>query len=127
MVFDEWRRRYVLCTPEEWVRQHFLHFLVNHHGFSLGRFAVEQSLKVGLKTGRFDALYYGKNGLPVLLIECKAPHIEISQSTINQIALYNREIQAPYLAVTNGVKSWFLSVTAESAAFLTKIPDPASW
>jgi type I site-specific restriction endonuclease len=126
MIYDEWRRRYVILTPEEWVRQHFIHFLVSK-GYAHGRFAVEQALKIGSKSGRFDALYYGKNGKPTLLIECKAPHIEISQSTINQIAQYNRELRAPFLAVTNGLKSWFLSLSGSDATFLKTIPNPETW
>lgn len=94
----------MVLTPEEWVRQHFIHYLSSERGVSIARMAVEKQLDYhGLKK-RTDLVVYGQEGSPVLLVECKAPHISLGDGVRNQIATYYSQIQVPYLCITNGVQ-----------------------
>lgn len=102
-IFDRFRKRYVVLTPEEWVRQHFLNWLVNHLGYPAGLLAVETSLKYGELKKRADAMVYSRTGQPLMIIECKAPTVELTQDVFDQIARYNFRFRVEFLAVTNGL------------------------
>lgn len=103
-VFDFLRRRYVSLTPEEWVRQHFTHFLVSCKGYPAALLANEVSLNVGGVVRRCDSvLYHRDGGRPRVIIEYKAPHVPITQSVFTQIASYNSVLRADYLIVSNGL------------------------
>jgi hypothetical protein len=102
-IFDAFRRRYVALTPEEWVRQHFLHWLVSHKNYPAGRIAVEASLQYNKMQKRADAIVYGGEGQALMIIECKAPQVPVTQEVFDQIARYNFSFRVAYLAVTNGL------------------------
>jgi len=124
-IFDAWRKKYIVLTPEEWVRQNFLHFLVDHKNFPESLIAVESGLKVVARSKRTDALVYAKSGKPLVLIECKAPEVEITPKVFDQIVRYNITLQVKYLMVTNGLAHFccVLDYTDNSWNFLKEIPD----
>lgn len=103
LVFDAFRKKYVTLTPEEWVRQHFLHWLTTHYDYPAGLIAVEAPLKYYRLKKRADAIVYSRSGKPLMIIECKAPHIQITQDVFDQVARYNMPFGVSYLAVTNGM------------------------
>jgi len=98
-IFDEIRRKYVVLTPEEWVRQHVIHQLISN-GFPKGRLSVERTLPASKK--RYDLVYFDKHGQPQLLVECKAPSIAINQKTIQQVAKYIQQMNFPIILLSNG-------------------------
>lgn len=98
-IFDEIRRKYVVLTPEEWVRQHVIHQLISN-GFPKGRLSVERTLPESKK--RYDLVYFDKHGQPQLLVECKAPSIAINQKTIQQVAKYIQQMNFPIILLSNG-------------------------
>ncbi len=103
-VFDIIRKKYVQLTPEEWVRQHVVQYLVTEKNYPQSLLAVERGLNVNGRKKRFDVLAFNKNGQPHLLIECKSPDIAINKNIFEQIAIYNSQFKAPYLLVTNGLQ-----------------------
>lgn len=103
-VFDVFRRRFVVLTPEEWVRQHFLWFLKAHRGYPAGLVAVEASLQYNRMARRADAIVYGSAGKPLMIIECKAAEVPITQDVFDQVARYNFPFGVDYLVVTNGMR-----------------------
>lgn len=124
LVFDLFRKRYVVLTPEEWVRQHFLHWLVNNMGYPKGRIAVETTLQYFRLSKRADAIVYGKAGNPLMIIECKAPEVQITQDVFDQVARYNMPFGVSTLAVTNGLLHYCckLNKEKESWEFLGSFP-----
>ena len=104
-IFDIVRKKYLVLTPEEWVRQNFIHFLINDKNYPAGLIAVEKGLKLNELQKRADVLVY-KNAQPMVLIECKAPGIKISREVFEQIARYNMVFKVPYLLVTNGMQHY---------------------
>lgn len=123
-IYDVIRKKNVVLTPEEWVRQHFVHFLINYHGYSKNYIKIEKQIKVNERVKRFDALVYDKEAKPLVLIECKAPEVEISQSTFSQIATYNMTLRVPYLIVTNGLTHFICKIDFDSNSYeyLKEIP-----
>lgn len=103
LIFDDFRRKYVVINPEEWVRQHLLHYLKQELGYPQQSFSVEKSLAVDGLLKRYDAVVYDLAYKPLLLIEVKAPHVPINQSVFDQIARYNRSLNVPFLLVSNGL------------------------
>ena len=101
-VFCAWRRRWVRLTPEEWVRQQFLHRLVDAYHYPAGRIGVEVAIAVGDAKKRCDAVVYDEQLQPLVLIECKAEHVALTQSTLDQALTYNRQLRVPYLFLHNG-------------------------
>ena len=124
-VFDILRRRYVALTPEEWVRQHFVHFLIEHKGYPKGLLANEVELRVGEKRLRCDSLLYDKGLQPRMIIEYKAPDIALTQRVFDQITTYNLLLHVDYLIVSNGLQHYCCRMDYErrSYEFLTDIPD----
>ncbi len=124
-VFDTWRKKQLLLTPEEWVRQHLLHFLVTEKKYPSGLIASEQGITVNKLSRRCDAVVYGKNGSPVMIIECKAPHIPIEENTFQQIAQYNSKLQVDYLLVSNGITHIIAKIDRENNRinYLTDFPE----
>jgi len=123
-IYDFLRRRYVALTPEEWVRQHFTHFLINHKGYPKGLLANEVELRVGEKHLRCDTLLYNKQMQPSMIIEYKAPTINITQQVFDQITTYNLLLRADYLIVSNGLAHYCCRMEHESRTchFLKDIP-----
>jgi len=124
VIFDPLRRKYVRLTPEEWVRQHLLRHLVQDLGFPQGRTAVETGFTYQGLPYRADVIVYNRQGTPLLMAECKAPDVRINQSAFDQIAWYNREVQAEYLLVTNGLDHYCFVIDRERKTyrFLEKLP-----
>lgn len=122
--FDPIRKRYLLTTPEEEVRQWLIYHLTQVLDYPLAAISVEKQINYLRRKKRFDILIY-KNGQPVFLIECKAPHIDISQSTLNQIATYNFVLNVPYLLLTNGANQLCCEVDSvqKTYTFLESIPS----
>ena len=102
-IFDEIRKLWIVCTPEEWVRQNLIKFLINELNFPMNFIAVEKSIEIANRTLRFDVLIYSPDYKPLMLIETKAPTVAVSQKTFDQILNYNYEIAAPYFLITNGI------------------------
>lgn len=102
-IFDDIRKKWILYTSEEWVRQNLIKFLTLHYKYPVSLIAIEKSLSLANRNLRFDALIYDKNINPLMIIECKAPEIKLSQNVFDQIWNYNYKINAPFFIVTNGV------------------------
>ena len=123
-VFDELRKKFVLLTPEEWVRQHVVHYLLKEKSIPKSLLNVEKQLQVHDLIKRYDVLAYNPDGSIHLIVECKAASVPITQNTFDQIARYNLALQATYLMVTNGLQHYFcqLDYKAEQYHFLTELP-----
>ncbi|MCE3279437.1 MAG: restriction endonuclease subunit [Bacteroidetes bacterium] len=124
-VFDTIRKKFVVLTPEEWVRQNFIQFLVSEKKYPASLVSVEVGLKYNQLQKRADVLIYNKFGQPYLMIECKAPEVKISQETFHQIAAYNMSFKVSYLIVTNGMDHFCCKMDYEnnSYQFLQMVPD----
>jgi len=124
-IFDFLRRRYVKLTPEEWVRQHFVHWLVEHKGYPKGLLGNEIELQVGEKKLRCDSILYDSNAHPVMIIEYKAPTIALSQKVFDQISAYNLLLHVDYLVMSNGIEHYCCEMDYERNCyyFLQDIPD----
>jgi len=124
VIFDIIRKKYVVLTPEEWVRQHIIHYLIEEKKYPISLIAVEKKLMINSLTKRTDILVFNTNGLPEIIVECKAPSIKINQSSFDQIARYNLKLNANYLIVSNGLDHFFCSMDLknECYVFLENIP-----
>lgn len=124
-IFDILRRRYIALTPEEWVRQHFVHFLIEHKHYPAALLANEVRLKVGDKTLRADSVLYNKDLRPIMIIEYKAPHIPITQKVFDQISIYNMLLHVDYLVVSNGLQHYACKIDYDSKKYLylEEIPE----
>ena len=124
LIFDNLRKKYFVLTPEEWVRQHFVQFLIEEKKYPVSLIALEKQLVVNNLKKRTDIVIYNKQGVPDIIVECKAPHIKISQDTFDQIARYNLKLKAKYLIVTNGIEHYFCRMDFENETyiFLNDIP-----
>lgn len=107
-IFDIIRKKYVVLTPEEWVRQHFIHYLINDRGYPKSLFKVERGLTYNKLLKRSDIVIHDRTGKPRMLVECKAPEIKLTQKAFNQVAVYNMTVGARYIAVTNGMAQFCL-------------------
>jgi len=116
-VFDSYRKRFVALTPEEWVRQNFLGYMADHLGYPKGLIAVERQLKLNGLTKRCDILAYSKAGNPVLLVECKAPSVTLTNEVFAQVARYNITLQVPFLAITNGLTHYAARISFSDKKF----------
>ena len=124
-IFDIIRKKDVVLTPEEWVRQHILHFLIDVKGYPKSIIAVEKQLIINTLKRRFDILIFNTKGLPEIIIECKAPKVKITQETFNQIARYNSNLNANYLMVSNGLEHYFckMDIKNKQYIFLKDLPE----
>lgn len=122
-IFDSIRKKYLVLTPEEWVRQNFVQYLIHDKKYPASLIAIEKGLKLNELQKRADALFY-KDSIPYVLIEFKAPNVKITQETFEQIARYNMVFKVPYLIVSNGINHYCCKVdfTANSFEFLKEIP-----
>lgn len=105
-VFDIVRRKYVVLTPEEWVRQHLLHYLVIDKEVPKSLIGIEKRMLVNHIVKRADLVVYGKSGKPVLIAECKAPSVKVTQATFDQAARYNLTLRVDYFVLTNGIDTF---------------------
>ena len=103
MIFDDFRHRWVSLTPEEWVRQNFARYLTEKKDFPASLIAIERSLRMNQRDFRTDIVLFSKSGNPMVVVECKAPEVKITQLVFDQIARYNLDLRVNYLIVTNGL------------------------
>nr|NQU94275.1 type I restriction enzyme HsdR N-terminal domain-containing protein [Bacteroidota bacterium] len=124
-IFDEIRKKYVALTPEEWVRQNFLKYLISEKGTPLSLIAVEKSLKLYGMVKRSDIVVFNRNGEALLLVECKAHTVKIAQKVFDQAAMYNIKFNVEYLFVTNGMEHYGCKIDFKNRTyrFLDHIPD----
>ena len=124
-IFDEVRKKFILLTPEEWVRQHVIQFLLQDKKYPKSYINVEKLIKINDLSKRYDGVVFQPNGEIFLLIECKAPEVPISQQTFDQIARYNLVLKAKYLMVTNGLNHYFCQMDFENEkyVFLKELPE----
>ncbi|KAA6332092.1 hypothetical protein EZS27_019359 [termite gut metagenome] len=125
VIFDIIRKRYVALTPEEWVRQHFVHFLIMHKGYPLGLMANEVALTLNGTQKRCDTVLYRRDLSARMIIEYKAPQIEITQTVFDQISRYNLKLKVDYLVVSNGMQHYCCRMDYKNQhyTFLEDIPD----
>jgi hypothetical protein len=109
-IFDTIRKQWLVLTPEEWVRQHMVRYLINHLGYPAGLTAIEKGFDLNGIPYRADIVTYDRSGSALLAVECKAPGIRINQKTFDQIGQYNKVIRAHHLAVTNGLTHYCVSI-----------------
>ncbi|WP_372947552.1 type I restriction enzyme HsdR N-terminal domain-containing protein [Mariniphaga sp.] len=124
-IFDLVRRRFVLLTPEEWVRQHFMRYLIEEKKYPESLMAVEKQITLNGKLFRFDLLVYRRNGQPLLIAEFKAPGIKISQDTFDQVVRYNMSLKVERVVVSNGLQHFVCEVDYEqnSYKYLREVPE----
>lgn len=125
LIYDSLRRKYVTLTPEEWVRQHFVYYLIEHLGYPSGLISIEASFRLHSMVRRADILVHDRAGEPVMIVECKAPEVKISQEVFDQVINYNFSYGVRYLVVTNGVTHFAGKIDKEAHTFtlLDHIPD----
>ena len=123
-IFDPIRKKYLVLTPEEWVRQHFVQFLVQSKKFPASLLEIEKGLRLNAMQKRVDVLANDREGRPFLIVECKAPTVKITQEVFDQIARYNLVFKVPYLIVTNGLQHYCCRIDHEKKGyeFLEDIP-----
>jgi hypothetical protein len=124
-IFDDIRKKFIILTPEEWVRQNVLQFLMIDKKYPKSLINVEKVLKVNGLVKRYDIVVYNSDGSIFILIECKSPEVEISQSTFDQIARYNMTMKSNYLMLTNGLNHYFcqMDFDKEKYYFLQELPN----
>lgn len=128
LVWDNIRHKYLILSPEEWVRQHIIHYLQTTCGVPKSAFALETGLKLHQKLKRSDILVH-KKARPTLLVECKAPQVKIVQASFDQAARYNQVYACPLIMLSNGLEHYYAKVNSERAAyqFLEALPPYSTW
>jgi hypothetical protein len=123
-IFDMIRKKYVVLTPEEWVRQHFVHYLIEHLQYPKTLISIEGGLQYNRMQKRSDIVVYTRNTLPFMLIECKAPEVKVSQRIFEQAAMYNQTLKAVYVVITNGLEHYCCQIDHENASyqFMNELP-----
>ncbi len=123
-AFDEIRKKFIILTPEEWVRLHTIQYLISELNYPKSLINVEKQLKLGKRIKRYDIVVYNSLGEIHIIVECKAPSIKITQDTFDQIARYNMSLDATYLMVTNGLDHYYcqLDYELEKYKFLESLP-----
>ena len=124
-IFDVIRKKFIILTPEEWVRQHVVQFLLEEKKYPKSLINVEKVLKINGLRKRYDVVVFNSDGSIFILIECKAPEIKITQATFDQIARYNMTMNAQFLMVTNGLNHYFCQMDYENEkyTFLENLPN----
>lgn len=125
LIFDEIRKKFIVLTPEEWVRQHVVHYLIAKKNYPKSYINVEKQLLLNGTKKRYDVVVFKKNGSVHLIVECKAPSVKITQDTFDQIARYNLVTNATYVMVTNGLHHYYcqLDYEEERYQFLKELPE----
>ena len=124
-VFDIVRKKWVPFTEEEKVRQYLIHFLILQKGIPESHLSVERQITVNGLTRRYDLVVFNCEGAPWLVIECKAPTVELTQAVVEQVGRYNKTLRAPYIAVSNGRQSIFFRIDFETEQidYLRDMPE----
>lgn len=124
-IFDPVRKIYIALTPEEWVRQHLVHYLMNDRLVPAGLIAIEKKIVVNKLSKRYDVVVYKPDGTPVMIVECKAPSVKISSETFNQALRYNLALNIRFLLLTNGLTHFcfMLDYENQSSSLMDRIPN----
>lgn len=124
-IFDQIRKKYLVLTPEEWVRQHLIHFLIEVKKYPGSLMKLEGGLKLNNLQKRSDILLFNKNGKKIILVECKAPAVKITQDTFDQIARYNFVHKVEWLLVSNGIEHFCCRIDYDKKtySFVEELPD----
>ena len=123
-IFDELRKKKIMLTPEEWVRQHFAQYLINIKGYPKTLIKLEGGLKLHGMQKRSDIVVFNTQGQKILMVECKAPNVVIDQKVFDQIARYNMTHKVKLLAVTNGLQHYYCTIDFENSnyRFIDQLP-----
>lgn len=121
-IFDYLRKKWVKLTPEEWVRQSFVHHLVKELGYPQGRIGIEFQVKYNSLIRRVDAVVFDDNGRPLVIIECKAHTVEINEDVFYQACMYNRQLKAKWLFLTNGLIHIASDISGQQVQFQEQLP-----
>lgn len=121
-IFDEIRCKFLRLTPEEWVRQNFIRYLIDLKAFPKSLFAIETGFKINTRQKRTDILVYSREAKPILLVECKAPDVKINQTTFEQAVTYNMNYKLKYMVLTNGLSHFAFKEIDGSWQVLKQIP-----
>lgn len=125
VILDPVRKRFVPLTPEEWVRQHFVQYLIRNLDVPPGLVGIEVAIPIQDRHYRADIVIYDRRVVPVMVVECKRPSVQLSQDTFNQIGHYNATLKVPYLVITNGMQHYCCMIdhAHRSYRFLDEIPS----
>lgn len=121
------RRKHLILTPEEWVRQHTLHFLINEKKVPLGALNSEHLVTINGQSRRCDLIAFSGEGSPLLIVECKAPGIQLSETTFLQVSNYVQQLKAPYFRMTNGISHVQARIGPNEVEYLEDLPDYTKW
>ena len=124
MIFDIIRKKYIVLTPEEWVRQHLIHFFINQCNYPPTLISVEREININGLRRRFDLVIY-KDSQPWIIVECKAPSVTLTQAVFDQVFCYNTSLQAPYIAISNGIDN--ICVALKKDGTYSIIPYFPAW
>lgn len=116
-IFDAIRKKYLVLTPEEWVRQHFINLLLNHYGYSKSLLRLEGGLSYNKLLKRTDIVVFDNEAKPFLLVECKAADVPINRAVIEQASRYNLTMRCPFLVVTNGISTFCFKINFETGKY----------
>ena len=117
-IFDIIRKKWMLLSPEEWVRQHCIHYLINFKDYPVGLIQVEKKLKVNRREKRYDLVGFNRDGSIALLVECKAPTVPITQKSFDQVAQYNFVLNSDFLMITNGLHHFYCQMDFREKKYL---------
>jgi hypothetical protein len=123
-IFDPIRKKYVRMTPEEWVRQNFVQYLIHQGKYPAGLIGIEVMFKLNTLSRRVDILVHNRSGFPMMIVECKSPDVSIDDKVFDQIVCYNMKFKLPYLIVTNGMDHYACKINISNGTyeFLNVIP-----
>lgn len=124
-IFDEVRKKHLVLTPEEWVRQHFIQYLIVEKKFPRTLIQIEGGLNLNQLQKRSDIVIFNTDGVRIMVIECKAPSVNITQAVFDQASRYNSVYKAKWLVVTNGLKHCYAQIDhlAEKFLFIPELPE----
>ncbi len=117
LILDTQRKKFVKLTPEEWVRQNFIHYLMSEKNYPAALIAIEKELKINGMRKRCDAVVYNLDAEPIMIIEFKAPEVNINQKVFDQVAVYNTKLKVEYLIVSNGLQHYSCRINLENAKY----------
>lgn len=125
-IFDIIRKKYVALQPEEWVRQHIIHYLIQKENYPKGLISVERQIEVNGLSKRYDLVVFGRDKRAWMIIECKEPQVPITQKTLNQLLQYHQVLQCPYWLLTNGDQTFCAQIQKEKITWLSSLPPYGS-
>lgn len=124
-IFDAIRKKFVVLTPEEWVRQHFVHYLIDHLLYPKTLISIEGGLQYNRLKKRSDIVVYDRKAAPFMLVECKAPEVKLDQRIFEQAAVYNQTLKARYVVITNGMEHYCCEINHQNSSyqFVDQLPE----